>query len=75
MTLDEAIKHWEEKTEALYKAIPCDGCAFSECVKEHRQLVEWLRELKSYKEKQPIEVEKNEKDNTEHIRKACRDDM
>lgn len=46
MTLDEAIKHWEEKTEALYKAIPCDGCAFNECVKEHRQLAEWLKELK-----------------------------
>lgn len=46
MTLDEAIKHWEEKTEALYKAIPCDGCAFNECVKEHKQLAEWLKELK-----------------------------
>ena len=55
MTLDEAIKHWEEKTEALYKAIPCDGCAFNECVKEHRQLVEWLRELKTYRESEDEE--------------------
>jgi len=45
MTIDEAIKHWEEKTEALYKAIPCDGCAFNECVKEHKQLAEWLKRL------------------------------
>ena len=49
MTIDEAIKHQEEKTEALYKAIPCDGCAFDECVKEHRQLAEWLNELKAWR--------------------------
>lgn len=34
MTLDEAIKHCEEKSDC------------SECSKEHQQLAEWLKELK-----------------------------
>lgn len=38
MTLSEAIKHCEER-------IDC-----SECGKEHKQLAEWLTELKRYKE-------------------------
>lgn len=36
MTLDEAINHCKEKAE---------GC--SECAEEHRQLAEWLEELKT----------------------------
>lgn len=39
MTLDEAIKHCEEKS-----------CGNNECSKEHKQLAEWLKELKSLKE-------------------------
>lgn len=39
MTLDEAIKHCEEKS------VGCDNCA-----NEHRQLTKWLKELKIYKE-------------------------
>ena len=35
MTLDEAIKHAEEKT-----------CGNTACAEEHRQLAEWLKELK-----------------------------
>ena len=35
MTLDEAIKHCEEK-----------GCSNTECAAEHRQLAKWLKELK-----------------------------
>ena len=46
MTLDEAINLYERQTEELYKAIPCDGCAFQKCKKEKEQLAEWLRELK-----------------------------
>ena len=38
MTLDEAIKHAEEVSN-------------SKCDKEHKQLVEWLKELKERKEK------------------------
>ena len=39
MTLDEAIKHCEEVADSK-----CD-----ECGAEHRQLAEWLRELKQMK--------------------------
>ena len=42
MTLDEAIKHCEDVAEDR-----C-GCA-EDCVNEHRQLAEWLRELKAYR--------------------------
>ena len=38
MTLDEAIKHCEEKVDS------CDNCA-----EEHKQLAEWLKELKGYR--------------------------
>lgn len=40
MTLDEAIKHCEEVADSK-----CD-----ECGAEHRQLAEWLKELKELKE-------------------------
>ena len=46
MTLEEAITFYERQTEALYTAIPCDGCPFDKCKEEHRQLAEWLKELK-----------------------------
>lgn len=60
MTLNEAIKHAEEvaeekeneaqdleysKLDWKYEANQC-----SECAKEHRQLAEWLKELKQLKE-------------------------
>lgn len=59
MTLDEAIKHCEEVAESeeqKYKEWKgdyshlkkIDSCL--ECAKEHRQLAEWLRELKAYRE-------------------------
>lgn len=68
MTLDEAIKHCEEvaeekdKSVELYRAVKateglitkCENCA-----KEHRQLAEWLRELKAYKE-QGVKMEDEE---------------
>lgn len=45
MTLDEAIKHCEEVA---------DRCAVTdgnrECEDNHRQLAEWLKELKQYRE-------------------------
>ena len=37
LTLDEAIKHCEEKTDC------------TQCGEEHRQLAEWLKELQHYK--------------------------
>lgn len=39
MTLDEAIEHAEEK-----------ACGSSECAKDHKQLAEWLKELKERRE-------------------------
>lgn len=54
MTLDEAIKHCEEAAEENIKqAKHCSifgdkqvGLECVECAEEHRQLAEWLRELK-----------------------------
>ena len=44
MTLDEAIKHCNE----VAKAISASGC--EECAKEHKQLANWLIELKAYRQ-------------------------
>jgi hypothetical protein len=38
MTLDEAIEHCEEKAKG------CDSCSM-----EHKQLADWLRELKVFR--------------------------
>ena len=43
MTLDEAIKHAEEVANDM------ELCC-KECAEEHRQLAEWLKELKQYRE-------------------------
>jgi protein subunit release factor A len=67
MTLDDAIKHCEEKAEELEKRLKPYQCesinkklyevnkkewdSCLECAKEHRQLAEWLRELKAYRYK------------------------
>ena len=56
MTLDEAIKHCEDVEEEKRKDyeracaynIPSEGCL--ECAEEHRQLAEWLEELKQLRE-------------------------
>lgn len=64
MNLDEAIQHCEEvaeENEEIYEAhcriyskevvekYPSPPC--KKCAEEHRQLAEWLKELKAYKEK------------------------
>ncbi len=41
MTLDEALKHLEEKTDDKDYEWPCE-----ECKQEHEQLLGWLKELK-----------------------------
>ena len=47
MTLEEAIKHCEEVAEAHTKFNSYGGYeSCDECGKDHRQLAEWLRELK-----------------------------
>lgn len=57
MTLDEAIKHCEEVAEEqewqAYKSLSRtddEKMSCLECAKEHRQLAEWLRELKRDRE-------------------------
>lgn len=62
MTLDEAIKHAEEVAEvkerqlvefSKYRAeITKEGDECLKCAKDHRQLAEWLTELKELREKQ-----------------------
>lgn len=59
MTLEEAIKHCEEVADVCeFEASKYDmtdayeshvACQEGECAEEHRQLAEWLRELKAYK--------------------------
>lgn len=70
MTLDEAIKHAEEVAEEkekyikrIYETLPAEerflfseeknGC--KKCANEHRQLAEWLKELKKLKEQDSCE--------------------
>jgi aspartate carbamoyltransferase regulatory subunit len=60
MTIEEAIKHCEEVADTCeYEASKYDmtdayersvACKEGECASEHRQLAEWLRELKDYKD-------------------------
>lgn len=61
MTIEEAIKHCEEVIEAKEKIsiyTPFEMVSGGEdeiiacrkCAEEHRQLAEWLKELKQYRE-------------------------
>lgn len=59
MTLEEAIKHCEEVAEELdmkadfetdnqtYAMSESERTELKECAKDHRQLAEWLKELKA----------------------------
>lgn len=52
MTIDEAIKHAEEVADnhdriKQIKAVTLEECR---CANEHRQLAEWLKELKQLRE-------------------------
>lgn len=55
MTLEEAIKHCEEKVKELReqplkeKMNIEDIAVCEECAEEHEQLAEWLKELKQYR--------------------------
>lgn len=55
MTIDEAIQHCEEVAEKQDKLCEISVTERakeqnSKCAEEHRQLAEWLKELKAYKE-------------------------
>ena len=62
MTLESAIRHCEEVAEEqdrLCKAndeFNISQPKWRECAKEHRQLAEWLRQLKKLKEKAEPQV-------------------
>ena len=49
MTIDEAIKHAEEVASRMFD----DRVHCIKCAEEHRQLAEWLKELKMYREMIP----------------------
>lgn len=49
MDLDSAIQHCEEVADT-----PCFTDEEAKCYSEHRQLAEWLRELKAYRNKSEI---------------------
>ena len=58
LTLEEAIKHCEEKAEELKKQATTMTLIHEEdwehcidCMKEHEQLAEWLKELKVRRER------------------------
>ena len=58
MTLEEAILHAEEVADSKERKVvngdwekgSMTECDCIECAKEHRQLAEWLKELKQYRE-------------------------
>jgi len=52
MTLDEAIKHEEEMADGHDRIKQIKAVTLEECkrAKEHRQLAEWLKELKTHRE-------------------------
>ena len=50
MTLNEAIEHCEEVANEMTSQGECE-----ECAKDHRQLAEWLKELKKLREQQTCE--------------------
>lgn len=71
MTLDETIKYYEEKAEAEERSaklhqrpdkdVKGSGKRYLsclECASEHRQLAEWLKELKYYQDRQDL-INKN----------------
>jgi hypothetical protein len=54
MTIDEAIRHCEEVAEKQDKLCEISVTERakeqnSKCAEDHRQLAEWLKELKAYK--------------------------
>ena len=64
MTLEEAIKHCEDVADT-----PCFTDEEARCYSEHRQLAEWLKELKQLREQKP----KSEWEHDHEILKAYSD--
>ena len=49
MTLDEAIEVHERRIKFAQVCV-CGDCPINECIKEHQLHIEWLKELKAYRE-------------------------
>ena len=59
LDLESTIKHAEEVAEQneWFEENYLENKKCKECAKEHKQLAEWLKELKQYKEKNtPVDV-------------------
>ena len=76
MTVQEAIKHCEEKAKEKYaEGMLChanpnddllDGCI--KCAKEHEQLAEWLKELEQYRALGTVEELKEAREELDRYR-------
>jgi len=63
MTIDEAIKHCKEVAEENEEmcrieelmGLGLQNAEMMKCAREHKQLAEWLTELKQFKEQEPCE--------------------
>lgn len=85
MTLDEAIIHAEEQAELLEEsARGCDlddrvekeiACKSGKCAAEHRQLAEWLKELREYKQQNAPDIHVGKTDLLEKLRRFDPDYM
>lgn len=84
MTLDEAIKHAEEVAEEydrklkVYENIDEDRPLFTEeetecrlCAEEHRQLAEWLKELRVFKSRRGQWIRMSDLSEQEDDRYKC----
>lgn len=87
LTLEEAIKHCEEKAEEqdmkagfetdnqTYTMSEAERERCKECAKEHRQLEEWLRELKAYRDDCDYKTLKIKLENAEDIIRGLQEDL
>lgn len=84
MSLDEAIKHCEEVAEAEEQKLKdwkgdyshlqkIDSC--KECASDHRQLAEWLKELKEYRDDCDYKTLKIKLENAEDIIRGLQEDL
>ena len=81
MTLEEAIKHCEEKADELNKEVLnqanlCNAREMAdcqECARDHEQLAEWLKELKAYKDSEPPVIKINPNLTNEEVERLMRE--
>jgi len=62
MTLDEAIKHYEETAEEAKRIPHIKGGLVEKCGKEHEQLAFWLKDYKRLKEAEALDIERERRE-------------